>query len=288
MRKKETPEYFGGVDPAEEAMLAEIARIEGYSERLFNPGTEKFIKECQEDHSLVLEGRIVLILGIGPGATLPIWTQHKPERIIGLDSNVRILQTAAEKANEMGWGERVSLLEGKVQDLNTLVDPASIDAVVGRQIWHFVPTAQQAQIMEQVRGVLKPGGDFIAEEIILDTWDLRPPCEAHRKLVGWFNQLYERMETNRNMGEALDLLCQEAGLAVVHRREYSTSTEEVPESKIDHEWILVSAGKGMMKMGIVSQEEFNEALEEFKIHLYASGTNIAIPLVQQRYAVKQA
>ena len=107
-------------------------------------------------------GMRVLDVGCGPGALLPALAQlvGTEGRVVGLDYAAPLLETARERVEAAGVGERVELVAGDAHRL-PFAD-ASFDAVhVERVLMHLEdPDAA----IREMRRVTRPGGWVVAAE----------------------------------------------------------------------------------------------------------------------------
>lgn len=107
-------------------------------------------------------GTRVLDVGCGPGALLPALAQlvGAEGRVVGLDYAAPLLETARERVEAAGVGERVELVAGDAHRL-PFAD-ASFDAVhVERVLMHLEdPDAA----IREMRRVTRPGGWVVAAE----------------------------------------------------------------------------------------------------------------------------
>jgi len=107
-------------------------------------------------------GMRVLDVGCGPGALLPALAQlvGAEGRVVGLDYAAPLLETARERVEAAGVGERVELVAGDAHRL-PFAD-ASFDAVhVERVLMHLEdPDAA----IREMRRVTRPGGWVVAAE----------------------------------------------------------------------------------------------------------------------------
>ena len=99
----------------------------------------------------------VLEIGIGSGRNLPFYGAGI-DRIIGLDPSPRLLQMTRDAAKDRSL--RLELVEGSAEALP--IDDHSIDTVVTTWTLCSIPEARRA--LEEMRRVLKPGGQLLFVE----------------------------------------------------------------------------------------------------------------------------
>jgi len=274
----QNPEYFGNLSPHE----IEVARIRQFATKIFNPETLIFLGECQ-NKGLNLEGEMLLILGVGPGATLEVWKNLQPGKINGVDTNVKMLE---EAANRLGIGNIFQGIEGKVENLGTLIEPGSVKCIESRLLWQHIPATALKQVADQVVDILKSGGALTAEDLNLSTWRLEPRNEANEKILEDARIFYQRRTANWDMGGLLTKLFRDSGLKIVHTREYASNSRENPDMVITHKGILQSMGRGIIAMGIQTKEEFDQYFAEVLRALEDPGTIVTAPIMSQVCAVK--
>lgn len=84
----------------------------------------------------IREGAKILEIGYGPGwAGLETLKQSRETTLIGLDFSLDMVRCARANAETEGLSERVSYLEGQVEDLSRFPD-GSFDAVISRDSLH--------------------------------------------------------------------------------------------------------------------------------------------------------
>lgn len=119
----------------------------------------------------ITRGMTVLDLGSGAGdVALALADIVGPEgRVVGVDMNAAILETARSRVEAAGW-TNVQLHHGDVRALDLDHD---LDAVVGRWILMYVD--EPADLLRHVAADLRPGG-IVA---FLESANLTQPVQAH-------------------------------------------------------------------------------------------------------------
>ena len=103
-------------------------------------------------------GTDVLDLGCGSGDfTTRLVPLVAPGRVVGVD--VSPSQVAHAQAHHPG----AQFLAGRAQDVGSLFRPASFDVVVTVATLHWVPAAEQADVLAGIARVLRPGGVLRAD-----------------------------------------------------------------------------------------------------------------------------
>jgi len=106
-----------------------------------------------------VEGSGILEVGVGTGKNFPFYPPDA--QITAIDFSEAMLRRAEAKAQQSGV--RVSL---RVMDVQQLDFPAAtFDAVVGSFVFCSVPDPRQG--LEEIRRVLKPGGQLVLLEHVL-------------------------------------------------------------------------------------------------------------------------
>lgn len=128
----------------------------------------------------VTAGMKVLDLGSGAGdVALLVADLVGPQgRVVGVDSDPRILETARARVHAAGW-TTVEFREGDIEhpDLE-----AGFDAVVGRWILMYVP--DPADLLRRAAALLRPGGIMAFQEMDLSRPPRTyPPTSLHERLA---------------------------------------------------------------------------------------------------------
>src|SRR5262245_50533684 len=78
--------------------------------------------------------------------------------VIGVEPDTSMLDRAREKTRP-----NLEFRAGRLQDLDSVCEPASADLVVSRAVFHWIPISEYHRCYEAIARVLKPGGWFHAE-----------------------------------------------------------------------------------------------------------------------------
>ncbi len=101
--------------------------------------------------------------GQGTGARI-IHDLFSPKRYVGIDLDPRMIRRAERRANHLPNSE---FREGDVSNLD--LPDASFDLVMDFGIVHHIPNWHDA--LGEVHRVLKPGGEFLFEDLSVETWE---------------------------------------------------------------------------------------------------------------------
>ena len=145
--------------------------------QLYGPFTRQFLTA-----SGITAGMKVLDVGSGAGdvALLLAELVGPQGRVVGVDTNAEILDTAASRVQAAGWNT-VEFHGGDALQLDLDED---FDAVVGRWVLQYMP--DPAALLRRTRRWLHPGGIVAFQEI-----DLSSPPRAyptgplHQQVVRW-------------------------------------------------------------------------------------------------------
>ena len=145
----------------------------------------------------------VLEIGIGSGLNLPFYGVEVG-RLTGLDPSPKLLSLAASPAREAPF--EVELAEGRAENLT--FDSWSFDTVVST--WSPCSVDDPAKVLQEVRRVLRPDGEFIFVE-----HGRSAEAKIARRQDRW-TPVWRRCAGNCHMNRNMDALIQEAGFRVRH------------------------------------------------------------------------
>ena len=152
------------------------------------------------------------VLDIGSGAgdvSLILAELVGPEgKVIGVDGNEKILETARVRVKEAGFAN-VEFLAGDARMLELAGD---FDALVGRLVLMYM--ADPAAALKHLIQRLRPGGIVAFEEVDFTLYrsSSRPDTPLMNKLVEWLLAVFERSGAHVAMGSDLYRTFVEAGL----------------------------------------------------------------------------
>ena len=135
--------------------------------------TEELVELCH-----ICEGKYVLDVGCGTGATPCFLVKRYGCRVVGVDISERMIERSKERAKREGVANRVEFRVADAQDLPFEDD--IFDAVITESVTAF-PEDKQRAVNEYAR-VTKPGGYVGLNE---STWLKVPPPP---ELVAWASQ----------------------------------------------------------------------------------------------------
>lgn len=153
---------------------AETARLIR-QHQLYGPFTRQFLVQAG-----ITAGMTVLDLGCGAGdvALLLAELVGPQGRVVGLDTNPDILDTARHRVRAAGW-TTITFQQGSLPrtDLGT-----DFDAVVGRWVLMYVPEPEE--LLRHAGALLRPGGIVAFQEgDIRSSVRAYPPAPLHERLV---------------------------------------------------------------------------------------------------------
>lgn len=135
--------------------------------------TESLVEQCH-----IEEGKYVLDVGCGAGATPVQLVKRHACRVVGVDISRRMIERAEEMARREGVGDKIEFRVADAQDLP--FDRDLFDAVITESVAAF-PEDKQRAVNEFAR-VTKPGGYVGLNE---STWLKTPPPPD---VVAWASQ----------------------------------------------------------------------------------------------------
>jgi ubiquinone/menaquinone biosynthesis C-methylase UbiE len=124
--------------------------------------------------------------GQGTGARI-IYDLFEPRHYVGLDLDSRMVQRARRKARAL---PNARFLEGDVASL--AFPDGSFDLVVDFGVVHHVPNWQDA--LAEIHRVLKSGGEFLFEDLSLDTFESGVGIPVRRLLDHPYDQMFRKQE----------------------------------------------------------------------------------------------
>jgi 2-polyprenyl-3-methyl-5-hydroxy-6-metoxy-1,4-benzoquinol methylase len=163
---------MGHTKTEEERLLLQSAFLEPSTRRLFElagigPGMKVLDLGCGAGDVAMLAARLV-----GPYG-----------RVVGLDLNPAIVETARHRARAVGYAN-VTFVEG---DLAEIPLDGDFDAIVGRLILIYLP--DPVGTLRQLMSHLKPGGIVAFQELNrLDPMKAYPTTALTEKVTGWIHQ----------------------------------------------------------------------------------------------------
>lgn len=155
---------------------------------------KKYEMKNLKNFSELKQNQKVLEVGCGQGVGAQLIIQNfLPSEYHGIDLDEKMIQRAQKK------GIKGTLFQAaSVTDLP--FDDGYFDAVIDFGVIHHVPNWQDA--LQEIKRVLKPGGEFLFEDLSSDTWKyglgkplkkvLEHPYEAMFSTQDFINKLKEQ------------------------------------------------------------------------------------------------
>jgi len=130
----------------------------------------------------------ILEIGCGQGAGARIiYDLLSPQRYVGVDLDPRMIKRAARKSGAL---PNATFMEGDVTSLE--FPNAMFDLVVDFGIVHHVPNWRDA--LAEVHRTLKPGGEFLFEDLPLETWERGIGIPFKRIANHPYDQMFRKQE----------------------------------------------------------------------------------------------
>jgi ubiquinone/menaquinone biosynthesis C-methylase UbiE len=130
----------------------------------------------------------VLEIGCGQGAGARIiYDLFSPQRYVGIDLDPRMIQRARRKARAL---LNATFVEGDVSSLE--FPDASFDLVIDFGIVHHIPNWKDA--LAEVHRILKVHGEFLFEDLSLETWERGIGIPFKRIADHPYDQMFRKQE----------------------------------------------------------------------------------------------
>ncbi len=155
--------YREGYEILAEKMPFVENMLRPYAERL--AGQENFwtrIHDQMVAHLDLSEPRRVLDLGCAIGCHA-IELARQGHETWGVDVLPVMIERGRELAASLGLADRVHLIDGDVRHLDWYLEPESLDAVIACDIFEHLDDDALRQVLEGIRGVLRPGGKIVVQ-----------------------------------------------------------------------------------------------------------------------------
>jgi ubiquinone/menaquinone biosynthesis C-methylase UbiE len=180
--------------------------------QIYGPITRRLLADAG-----ITAGMRVLDVGSGAGdVALALADLVGPQgRVVGIDHNDAILETARARIAAAGWASTVEFRHGDVQRLSP---SETFDAVVGR--WVLMYVSDPAQVVRDLAERVRPGGVVVFQESDLSTAARAyPPRPLHTKLSALMApSVSQAGDPDIEMGPKLFQTFVQAGLPEPHLR----------------------------------------------------------------------
>ena len=130
----------------------------------------------------------ILEIGCGQGAGAKIiYDLFRPSQYLGVDLDPRMIRRATRKAGAL---PNARFVEGDIASLE--VPDASFDLVVDFGVIHHVPNWREA--IAEVGRVLRGNGEFLFEDLPLETWERGIGIPFKRLAAHPYDQMFRKKE----------------------------------------------------------------------------------------------
>ena len=233
--KHKDPVYVMGRTEAETRRLILAAEV-------LNPFTRRMLQDAGLE-----AGMRVLDIGTGAGDVALVAAElvGPGGRVLGVDANPQILNTASARAQAAGL-DHVSFVAGDCRDA-TLGGP--FDAVVGRLVLMYL--ADPVDVLRSLAGHLGPGGIVAFQEFNFTAESLRPspPTPLWQQSWSWVVEAIRRAQIPAEVGFGLRRAYLNAGLPEPELRLESVVAGG-PDS-VGYEWMAESV-RSMLPLIVMS------------------------------------
>lgn len=201
-------------------------------------------------------------------------------RVVGVDRDARILETASQVDAELGL--HVEFVLGDATGLSIPAD--SFDLVHERTVLLNV-TDPEAVIAEMIR-ITRPGGVIALQEPDSSAWICDPPHPAWEQLRAELIDAYARNGKDFNMGRRIARLLRDAGLADVQVR----ATARVTQAGDYYQTFLLAltslVREQIIAGGQLTETEFEARSASLRAHLAREHTLTCQPTMWQAWGRK--
>jgi SAM-dependent methyltransferase len=244
---------------------------------VYGPGTEALLRGVG-----LRDGQRVLEIGCGNG-NIACWVarQVAPHgSVLAIDNSADQVEQAREQARDRGLGN----IEFQVADAYSPRLPEdSFDLVYCRLVLSHL--TRPAAALAVMRGLARPGGLVVCEEIDLGCWRCDPPAEAMTRFFALNAALGERRGENFSLGASLHRLFRAVGFA---RPEVGANFALAlrGEKKRLLGMTFAEFAPELVREGLASQEEAERVTAGLLALADDETTLFGFPLVVQVWAVR--
>jgi SAM-dependent methyltransferase len=233
-----------------------------------------------------------LVPGIGYGAQLPVVMTYA-DHLIGIDMQPPAIEVAGKVATKLGIDERITLSVGQVEQITDTVQSGSVNIIFDRFLMQHIPDEALNTTLEQFHTILTDDGIFLAEEFNVPTWhfetaagfDQKSLMAPFTKLRDALRILQERRQTHVDMGGRLIEIVTQHGFTPVYEHVYHIAEDDF---KDQHVKTFLAAKPGIVGMGILSEEAFEEAIKAFDAAIHSPDVVAHAAQIHQVAFVKSA
>lgn len=173
--------------------------------KIYESITRDFLKNAG-----ITKGMKVLDIGSGSGDVALILAEMvgSSGKIVGIDVNGQIIETALDRAKQAGF-TNITFIEGDSQNIEL---SESFDAVVGRLVLMYM--ANPSSALKKFKTYLKPDGIFAFQELDFSLIKSlkHPDTPLLNQLGEWVYDVFQRSGAHGEIGLNLNRIFIEAGL----------------------------------------------------------------------------
>jgi ubiquinone/menaquinone biosynthesis C-methylase UbiE len=237
------------------------------------------------DHIGIKKGWRAADIGCGPIGVLNLLSERVGSRgsVIGIEREHRFADMARSEIEKRGL-KNASIVQGDV--LSAGQESGSLDLVHERLVLINVPELNQRALVEQMVGLLKPGGTIVLQEYDRVSYICYPEHPSWTILLNAYTEAFRRSGGNGATGRSLPWLLNSAGIRDVQTKVH-VRTVHVGESRRTLQLSMLDVmHEKILALNWFSEREFMEQKKALLRHLSDPNTLLIDRLLVQAWGRK--